>query len=290
MNTTWKTRLLMLALVAAILPVSARAQEEDLSPADVRISTPVYHPAYSEFTPALGTYSYDVTWQGIPAATVSIDVEREGDKLTISTSVKTVRAIDLFYKLRYNASAVLSADDLMPERSVHHKRENSKIRDTEITFAPGGEISTIRKKEDGQVETLQFNPENFTLDPFSAAFLARSLDWKKGVTKYFDTFEGKNRYLIALTATDQTTMEINGQQRDVWVITPKVKKLGGPTQANKKLRQAQIYLTADKARDIPLVKSEVFIGSVKTKLVSFTPSTRPGVTAVAESGPRKVLR
>ena len=276
-----------LFLLAALLLAPAQPRAEDLNPAEVKISTPFYQPA--GFTPALGTYVYEVSWQGIPAASATITVDRDGKDLLISAGAKTLRAIDILYKLRYNASARISADKLLPSASVYHKQENKKVRDTEITFLPSGEISTVRRNEKGEVERLQFNPENLTLDPFSASFLARSLDWKLGDTKYFDTYEGKNRYLISLTAVDKVRMQINKQPRDVWVIMPKVKKLGGPINA-KKLRQAHIYMTADEAREILEIKSEVFIGSVRTKLVSFIPSRKSGTVAGKPAPEKLALR
>ncbi len=263
-------------LIAVAAGQASAASADDLQPQEISITTPIYRPYLEDFTPALGTYKYNVTWQGIPAADVSISVARDGRQYRVSTEVKTLKGIDLIYKLRYKASAEFSAIDFLPQRSEYHQRENSRVKDTEITFLPNGEILSVRKKGN-EVQRLQFDPRNFTLDPFSAAFLARSLDWKKGATKYFDTFEGKNRYLVSLTATNKINMLINGREREVWVITPKVRKLGSDDK-KKKLRDARIYLTADSRREIIMIESEVFIGTVKTKMVSFAPST----TSVAQ--------
>jgi hypothetical protein len=57
------------------------------------------------------------------------------------------------------------------------------------------------------------------------------------------------------------------------MIVPRVQNLVNPDQA-KKLREARIYLSDDRARDILLIESEVFIGTVRTRLQSFTPLVR----------------
>jgi hypothetical protein len=51
------------------------------------------------------------------------------------------------------------------------------------------------------------------------------------------------------------------------VIGPKVVNLVNPAQG-KKLREARIFVTNDAARDIVLIESDVFIGTVKTRMTS----------------------
>jgi hypothetical protein len=243
--------------------------EEDIPTEEIELSTPHYEYKADAFAPALGRYTYDVSWQGIPAARASAVVKKKGDTLKVIIRVRTLKAIDIFYKLRYHAEAVLSASKMTPKHSFFNKNEKSRIRNMDLSFHPDGEISVIRNKN-GNIEKFKFNPHNFTLDPFSAAFIARSLDWSVGDTKYFDAYEGQNRYLVALSAAGKEKIKHNGKLYETWVIKPRVKKLGFENEKNK-LRDASIYLTTDTARDILLIRSEVFIGSVKTKLTSFKP-------------------
>lgn len=244
--------------------------DDTVSPENLQVLTPLYKPDLAEFEPPLGTYTYDVSWEGIPAATLQVKVAEDGPYYQISTIAKTYRGIDIFYKLRYQADGTLLINDLSPVRTVINQRENSRQKNTEIEFLPGGEIRATRQQKGKEEEVIQFNSNNVTLDPFSAAFLARSLDWQKGQTRVFDTFNGKQRYLISLSAEDKITMKVNDQERDVWVIIPKVEKLTEPG-AITKLNRAKIYVTADKYREILEIVSSVFIGSVKTRLESFSP-------------------
>ena len=91
---------------------------------------------------------------------------------------------------------------------------------------------------------------------------------------------------ITLTAIDKVQMEVNDVQKTVFVIRPTVKNLTNP-EANKKLREAKIYVTDDKDREILKIASDVFIGTVTTKLISYTPdrstvTEAPGTTTVAQ--------
>jgi hypothetical protein len=266
----------IIVLAAFLLPQSAWS--EHISPELIKVTTPVYRPDFDEFEQNLGRYEYRVSWQGIPAADAVIDVDEDGLNYKITTTVETYSAIDIFYKLRYRAEGLLSGLDLMPERMTVEHRENSRKKSIDMQFRDDGTIHSVYTFRGQDSEVFDFNPNNFTLDPFSAAFLARSLDWNIGDTKQFDCFNGKSRYLISLTAEDRIRTFINGENRDVWVIAPNVTKLNDPT-AEKKLREAKIYVSADRARDILQIKSEVFIGNVYTKLVSFTPSDKPPLSA-----------
>ena len=181
----------------------------------------------------------------------------------------------------------MTSAEFLPLKSSFNQQENSKQKDTQITFFDDGQILSVRKQVGKDEQVLKFNPGNFTLDPFSAAFLARSLDWHVGETKRFDTFNGKTRYLIDLTADELVQMKVNGEVKDVWVISPRVTNLTAP-KANGKLRSAKIYVTADSSRDILQIVSSVFVGSVTTKLKSYEPAQTLTTTQVAQN-PKKIF-
>ena len=268
---------LVISSIAALLIESACCRSSSLAIADeyvspevISISTPVYQPAHEEYRPVFGTYSYTVSWQGIPAATLKVTLEPDGLYYHVVATARTWSGVDLLYKLRYRAEGIVSAIDFLPVKTVIEQSENTRHKYTEINFKGDGEVYALRQTSGEEPKELRFSPNNFMLDPFSAAFLARSLHWSLGDTKEFDTFNGKSRYLISLTAADKKTMQFNGENREVWVIIPKVVNLSN-AQQTKKLREARIYVSADDKREVLQLVSEVFIGSVKTTLQSFNP-------------------
>ena len=242
--------------------------ETELGKLDV--STPAYSISPSEFAPPLGKYTFSTSWQGIPAATSTISVEQDGLTYKITASAKSVRAIDLFYKLRFQGEGTLSAVDMRPMHSFLKAAENSKVKTAKLTFDGNGTIHSVRERTNREREEIDFRSNNLTLDPFAAIFIARGLEWEVGKTHKFDVFNGKTRYLISLTAEDLTTAMVNGERVKVWVITPGVNQLPEATP-HKKLKAAKIYVTADNRREILMITSEVFIGTVTTELVEFIP-------------------
>lgn len=241
---------------------------------EVVVSTPVYQPSTEAFRPQLGTYTYEVSWQGIPAAEGTIALEQEGLYLKLKATARTYSAIDFFYRLRYLAEGMVSLVDFTPVSTSMTLRENSKEKLTTIRFHPDGTIEGQRETVGKNITPFKFNPNNFTLDPFSAAMIARALPWEVGKSFVFDAFNGKSRYLLTLKADAKETIEVNRVERPVWLIKPTVENLVNPAQS-KKLREARIYLTADDSREVLKIESEVFVGTVRTKLVSFSPSSSP---------------
>ena len=178
--------------------------------------------------------------------------------------------VDVFYKLRYKSEAVFSAVDLRPlEHSFVHN-ENSKVKRTDLKFHPNGVVDSKRWKNGKPIQDFNFDPDNLVVEPISAAFLARSLDWKLGDVKEFDVFDGKSRYLIKLKAQEKVALTINGRATPAWVIVPEVRK-ATENHNHKKLKSAKIYVTADAQREVVKLSSKVFVGTVNTTLKSFSP-------------------
>ncbi len=270
---------LLLILIGA-LGAQAEEPKPEIELDKLIVSTPNYQPEFSEFKPELGTYEFTVSWAGIPAATVYFDVDKEGVNYKLSTRVKTSRAISLIYSLQYHAFGLLSGADFRPIQTTIDSMENSRHKVANISFeSPDRVVSNFVDSKNGVID-YDFDPNNMMLEPFSAAFFARSLDWAPGTTRYFDTFNGKSRYLISFTSKEMIKMNVNGDERDVWVIQPKVKKISAISEY-KKLREANIYVTADSKREILKISSQVFIGSVNTELKSFTPRDETGVTVAS---------
>jgi hypothetical protein len=273
-----KFRFQLIALLAAIFFLVGTVGWANRIPMDqIKISTPVYSPDLSGFAPKMGTYTYRVSWKGIPAGTVEMEVVRNGSDYEIRAKAYTVKFIDVFYKLRYSTEAVISAETLLPKRSVSYSRENNRHKESETTFLPNGSVHSTSKDHRGRVESIAFEPDNFTLDPYSAAFMALAMEWEVGDTRQFDTFSGTNRYLIELTATERTTISVDNRLREAIVIVPSVQKLTDID--TKKLKKAEIYVSTDSNREILKISSDLMIGAVNTDMVDFKPAAS---TQVAE--------
>jgi len=267
-------RYVCMVVVSTLFLVNSVHADDYISPQLVKVTTPRYIPDNTEFKPRLGTYEYSVGWEGINAASASVTISRVGDSYIIDTAARTYSGVDLLYKLRYGAVARISAVDLTSKHLSIDHRENSRRKNIEIHFSPSlDSIHAIRSSgENGaNQKELAFSPDNFTLDPIAATFLARSLNWKVGDTKNFDVFNGKSRYFISLTAAERKVIRYQGESRPVIVITPQVRNVT-TTRPRSKLREAFIYVSDDEYREVLRIESSVFIGRVITELESFTPA------------------
>lgn len=264
-------------LLVFILTLHGVHAEDYIPPHLVKITTPRYQPTPELADLRLGTYEYTVGWEGINAASCAVTVERQGDSYVIESSARTYSGVDLLYKLRYTATGIISAKDFTSKSLVIEQQENSRHKSLAIEFTPNlHDIYAIRGKgpNDPNKKTVSFAPNNFTLDPVGATFLARTVAWKIGETKHFDVFNGKSRYLISLTARERTTLQLNGEDRAVIALTPYVRNLTS-IRPGSKLREATIYVSDDKYREVLRIESAVFIGRVITELERFTPKTTP---------------
>lgn len=278
----WLRTAIIALLIFSSLSLSAQPSfAEEIPPAEVVISTPRYEAEMDSFDPSFGKYVYEVSWQSIPAAEVTISLGRVPEGFRVIVTARTNSFVDIFYRLRYRGEARLTSS-LLPIWEVINQQENSKFKNSRVDFLPNGSVRSVRWGKGKSQIVQEFTPTNFMLDPFSAALIARSLSWTVGETKEFDTYNGKTRYLISLTAKRESSMKLNGIDRKILVISPTVKKLTNP-KAKQKLRDAEIYVTQDERREILEIQSEVFVGSVRTRLKSFSPF--PGGVIMGEDGP-----
>jgi len=260
-------------LTIFLLINSFNISSQELAPSEVYITTPQYKAA-QDFRPPLGEYTYTATWSSIPAAIIKINVDKIGDNYKINTSAKTTSGIDIFYKLRFSGDSEIDSNKMSPIKTTIDNKENRNRKITEISFNSDGSITSKRSKNGKQIEDLNFNTHNPTLDPFSAAFLARSLDWSTTTSGKFDVFTGKSRYQINFNLIGKDSIKIAGEQRKVWKLEPVIKNITKPNSESK-LKQAFIYLSADEKREILKISSDVYIGSVVTELKSFKPKNDP---------------
>jgi len=224
------------------------------------------------FKPHLGTYFYSVKWQGIRVADATVTVAREGEYYRVVADTETTRPIDQILKLRYRGEGIIRSADYMPVQTVLDFRKRSHQKHTQIRYLDDGEIEIVetktKKKQEPRTEIKKIQPEEFVLEPFSAIFLARRFNWRKGEVQQLEVITGKKRYLVTLVCLDKGHVTDGDAQIEAWIIRPIVKNLSKP-KSKPRHSSTKIYLSADKSRDLLEMKSRVLIGTVKVKLERF---------------------
>ncbi len=273
------TTILCTALFA-IATLDARA--DYIQPSDVEVRTERYQPENSDFS--IGTYHYKVAWQGVSVGNAEIDVQSSSrdsrPHYHVRATAKTGKVISLFYRMRHISESLFEAESMKPVKFVSVQKERRKEKVREVTFENDGRIVSKRSRDGEYRDSIEFQSDNLTLDPISAAFVARGLPMDLGTTAEFDVFNGKHRYLISFLVEERKVIEVGDRSYDAYRVVPSVKKLTD-TEGEKRLKSADIWITADEARDVVLVESKVLVGSVTASLEKFEP-VRPNARMQAK--------
>jgi len=271
-------------IFVSILHSVPTANADYIPPSQVVVRTKAYQPQETNFP--RGSYDYQVSWQGIPVGSAMVRVAiiyRDGKKmLDVEATARSSKVLSLFYDLHHRSESIFSARELKPVEFVSEQTENSKFTNLKINFSADGLIRAKITKGNvngqGKSEEVSFKSENATFDPISAAFVALSLPVDSAEDLSFDVFNGKDRYLISFHVVGREKIKVAGKDYDAFKIKPLVTKLTD-TEGEKRLRKVYLWVSADSAREVLKLESEVRIGSVSAKLLRFVPDTS------AETGP-----
>jgi len=225
-----------------------------------------------DFKPRLGTYFYNVKWLGIRAADTTVTVARNDEYYRVVADTATSRFIDQILKLRYRCEGLIRLHDFMPIETILDFRKRSRHRHTKIRYLNDGNIEVTetkaKKKQKPRTEIKNIQSEGFVLEPFSASFLARGFNWRKGVVQQLEVITGKKRYLVTLTCLDKVQVTDGDALTEAWIIRPIVKNLNKP-KSKPRHGSTRIYLSTDESRDLLMMKSRTLVGPVKVELERF---------------------
>ncbi|HNY64627.1 MAG TPA: DUF3108 domain-containing protein [Deltaproteobacteria bacterium] len=267
---------IVLAAVAALImgwsPAVHALVEDTVRPSPAAQGDP-------DFRPRLGTYYYCFEFKGMSIGSACIDIQREGDLYRMQVSARTTEKIDYVYKIRYQGQSLTDMDPLSPRETRISQKVKSKEKDIVIRFQGDGSIHTsekvVRKGGPEDDELRRINPGRFTVDPFSATYLARGYEWKTGSEQTFDVYTGKSRYELKLKCIDRVLVDVQGSRRDAWVIVPSARALDPdkkPQDGKKKPADVKIYLSADDRRDVLKVEASHTMGTFLVSLDRFEPA------------------
>jgi len=251
----------------------------------------------TRFQPRLGTYHYCFEFNNMGIGNASICLKQDGELYKMEVNARTNETIDYIYKIRYQGQNLTDPRKLIPIETRIWQKVKSTIKEMFIIFHDDGTIDTSEKKikrgRTARDETRQVHMPVFTADPFSATYLARGFDWKKGAEHVFEVYTGKDRYELTLKCTERTEIEIQEEKRDVWVIVPAVKKLsceGDHAEVEKKQPpDVKVYLSADEMKDVLKVEANHTLGTFLVFLERFEPLVEQGHEEIRSEPPSQAI-
>jgi hypothetical protein len=232
-----------------------------------------------DFKPRLGTYHYQVDFNNVNIGSAKIVIGRDNDLYKVQVLAQSIGMIDKLYHLRYRGEALLDTDPLSPVETKMQQEVKSTEKDTTIKFQDNGTIKAVEKKSENgstvKYDVRRVQTDRFTLDPFSATYLVRGLDWNVGVEKVFDVYPGKHQYELRLKCENLVTIDMGGEKRRAWEIVPTVKNLDPEKQAEalkKRKTTTKIYVSADDLKDVLKIEASHTLGNFRVVMVRFDPA------------------
>jgi hypothetical protein len=263
--------------MAMLFMAAAHAQESAKSPTSV----PLYHPKFFPYQEGEKA-SYKASWNGVPVATAEVQttpITVEGKKFyRVRIDAKTSRGLDLIWRMRDTITSVFDAKSLAPSRFVFSQRENSRVTDTEAKFNQATNKWAVNRWQEGKKPRAYDFDSNNTLDPITAAYLARSVDLKVGENLSFNVFGGRYQYLLELKVEKKEPVELeSGAVIETFKVVPKITNLTKKGYAGR-MTEAAVWISADERRVPVKLWSKIFAGNVYMELVQDKPGVQSATT------------
>jgi hypothetical protein len=255
-----------LALTFMICGSASEAGQAMIKPEAV----PVYQPKFYPFESGEKAV-YRTSWNGlVSVATAEIyttPTTVDGKKVyQVRVEAKSSKVLDLIWKMRDTITSTFDAKSLSPSHFTFAQRENSKVIDTEARYnGPTKSWKVDRRQAGKKPQNYEFDSQN-TLDPITAVYLARSVDFKVGERLYFKVFGGRYQYLLELLVERKEPVELQSGRVEAFRIIPSIQNLTKNGYAER-LNEATVWISADERRLPVKLSSKITFGSVYMELI-----------------------
>jgi len=215
---------------------------------------------------------YTVRWEMVPAGTATFRVR---DILQIAhmpawhfeLEVRSNQYIDLLYKIRDRYEGLI---DIRLTQSLLYRKTQSGKDKKQVVVAFDRESGTAVYSNYGEKRPpLPILPD--TVDPLSAFYKMRTMDFDSEKTISFSVTDGKKKFMQTVEVIDrQTLVSDDGKSWDTYLIVPSAAHFSG-VFAKSDDPGINIWVTADE-RKIPVrIEVKVFIGHVVFDLAGIEP-------------------
>jgi hypothetical protein len=234
-------------------------------------AVPVYQPKYRPFDEGEKEV-YQATWNGmISVATAEVQAVPtvvDGKKVyQVRVEAKTSKALDLIWRMRDTISSTFDAKALAPSRFTFNQRENSRVIDTDARLDPASKQWAVNRQQVGKKPRIYRFDSNNTLDPITAVYLARSIDFKVGEKLYFKVFGGRYQYLLELFVEKKEQVALkSGKSVEAFRIIPRIQNITKKGYASR-FNEATIWISTDERRVPVKLSSKITFGTVQLELV-----------------------
>jgi hypothetical protein len=234
---------------------------------------PKYESKHAAFA-AGEVFEYCVTWNGIPAADGSAWVERSvqdrKDCYDFQLMTKTNSIIDILWKMRDSGKSIVDAKSLLPVQHVFMRQENERRRRFTATFDHAAkEVTCVKESlEKNRADKVKLSYQ-FALDPISAPYFLRCLDWKVGDRRQVELIEDNARYLFTISAVALEEVTVPAGRFRAIKMTPVLTKIARQRKKPVAAKEAEIWVSDDEFHMPLRLKTASFVGHIYIDLARF---------------------
>ena len=233
--------------------------------------------------------NYNFGWNDLVAATAEIEFDKDGDRLELQGTGRTIGLVRALWKFDVHHRALANASTLRPI-SMHQVDEvHGKTVTTDVVFQRDS-LERIRTdtKSKKPAKPKAFSFAGGIFDMHSALLYLRSQALREGDIYRVVVYPATSAYLATLTVAAREPITIAAGAYQAIRLDLELNKIGkkGELEPHKKFRQASIWISDDADRLLLRIEASVFVGKVFAELQSarFADSKRSGGVAPNGAG------
>jgi hypothetical protein len=209
------------------------------------------------------SFKYDLKYGFVTAGYAEIRIDsmftyRDRDCLLVTTTARSHRFFDSFFKVRDRGESWLDAYGLFPWHFEKHLREGGYKRDEVQEF--------------DQFRGLVYEESDTTIAPdyiqdvLSSLFYVRTFDLDVGDRVFVSNYTKKKCYDLEVIVHCREDIEVEAGRFRCLKIEPLLKSAGLFKHEGK----LSVWLTDDRLKMPVLMKTKVLVGSISAELTEFT--------------------
>ena len=230
------------------------------------------------------TLRYTVSWLGIKAGELVMQVSKVGDSqetFVIAITARSAGLLDVFYPVEDRFRTIVQGRMRLPSRHEMQQMEGRRIN-SKLTLYDQEKFRVTHRKNDEPADIYQL--EGPMQNEFSSFFVMRALSFAGDAPMIVPTFADKKRHEVVVTVEGKEEQESVLGKKNAIKVQPHLKFKG----QYEKVGDPLIWLTDDVWR-IPIkIKAKIVIGSLTAELVEYSgPAGNFPVTDTPKELPRQ---
>jgi len=225
-------------------------------------------------------YQYGISWNGIPAAQVTITLIENGGlepgTTRVRADMRTNAFVDLFWSLRAEGWAEVDTATLRLQHFEYDRHINGRPEATSVANEGDGWL-TGRYARPGRYHLIEVSDAG-VLDPMAGILRARRDLPPIGGSTVYEIFTGEARYRIELRRGATETVVVPAGRFTAARLEPAIWE-GERNQPDTRVRRITMWVTDSAPHTLLRMRSEVFIGALYADLTDWScmgcPRTEP---------------